>query len=99
MADLKIFGGSELIWVLDDDNAIAEMEKRMLQCFGYHVKFFNRYDHFLNEFKKNGHGVDLVNTDMTRPYAGMYNKSACSQFAAQSSEFTPMLQIKSINYL
>jgi ABC-type amino acid transport substrate-binding protein/signal transduction histidine kinase/CheY-like chemotaxis protein len=73
MADEKVTpvqalrGGSEHIWVLDDDDAIAKMEQKMLQNLGYTARAFTRCDQFIEEFKKNGNRVDLVLTDMTMP--------------------------------
>ncbi|MGD9008818.1 MAG: transporter substrate-binding domain-containing protein, partial [Desulfobacteraceae bacterium] len=60
-------GGTEHIWVLDDDNVIAQMMQRMLQSLGYGARAFTRSDQLIGEFKKNGERVDLVITDMTMP--------------------------------
>jgi signal transduction histidine kinase/ActR/RegA family two-component response regulator len=60
-------GGTEQIWVLDDDEAIATMEQKMLQSFGYAARVFIRSDQLLAEFEKNRDRVDLVITDMTMP--------------------------------
>jgi FixJ family two-component response regulator len=62
-----VHGGTEQIWLLDDDHAIALMEQKMLQNLGYTARAFTRCDHFIDEFKKNGEHVDLVITDMTMP--------------------------------
>ncbi len=62
-----VSGGTERVWVLDDDDAIALMEQKILQNLGYAVKAFTRSDQLLAEFKKNGDRVDLVITDMTMP--------------------------------
>jgi CheY-like chemotaxis protein len=61
-------GGTEQIWVLDDDNVIAKMMQRMLQSLGYNARAFTRSDQLIGEFKKNGDHVDLVITDMTMPH-------------------------------
>jgi ABC-type amino acid transport substrate-binding protein/signal transduction histidine kinase/ActR/RegA family two-component response regulator len=60
-------GGTEHIWVLDDDNVIAQMMQRMLKNLGYNARAFTRSDQLIGEFKKNGGRVDLVITDMTMP--------------------------------
>jgi ABC-type amino acid transport substrate-binding protein/signal transduction histidine kinase len=60
-------GGSERIWVLDDDDAIAVMEQKMLENLGYEVRAFTQSDRLLEAFKRNGGRVDLVITDMTMP--------------------------------
>jgi signal transduction histidine kinase/CheY-like chemotaxis protein len=60
-------GGTEHIWVLDDDKVIAGMMQKMLQNLGYRVRAFTRSDQLIEEFKKNGDRVDLVVTDMTMP--------------------------------
>ena len=62
-----VHGGTEQIWLLDDDHAIALMEQKMLQNLGYTARAFTRCDQFIDEFKKNGEHVDLVITDMTMP--------------------------------
>ncbi len=60
-------GGSEYIWVLDDDETISLMEQKMLQSLGYTARAFTCSDRFMEEFIKIGSGVDLVITDMTMP--------------------------------
>jgi ABC-type amino acid transport substrate-binding protein/signal transduction histidine kinase len=60
-------GGTERIWVLDDDDAIVVMEQKMLQKLGYRVRSFTRSDRLLEAFRQNGSQVDLVITDMTMP--------------------------------
>jgi signal transduction histidine kinase/ABC-type amino acid transport substrate-binding protein/ActR/RegA family two-component response regulator len=65
--DAELTGGTECIWVLDDDQTIAHMEKRMLESLGYKVRAFIHCSQFIEEYKKNVHEVDLVITDMTMP--------------------------------
>jgi ABC-type amino acid transport substrate-binding protein/signal transduction histidine kinase/ActR/RegA family two-component response regulator len=60
-------GGTEKIWVLDDDGVISEMVQNMLQTLGYDARAFTRSDQLIGEFKKKGDRVDLVVTDMTMP--------------------------------
>ncbi|MEJ2154099.1 MAG: ATP-binding protein [Desulfobacteraceae bacterium] len=67
MPEYNVTGGSEQIWVLDDDRAIAMMEQKMLQNLGYTARAFTRGDQLIEEFKNNGDGVDLIITDMTMP--------------------------------
>jgi signal transduction histidine kinase/ActR/RegA family two-component response regulator len=63
----SLSGGTERIWVLDDDDAIVRIEQKMLQKLGYTARAFTRSDQLIEEFKKNGHNADLVITDMTMP--------------------------------
>jgi ABC-type amino acid transport substrate-binding protein/signal transduction histidine kinase/CheY-like chemotaxis protein len=65
--ELSIKGGTEHIWVLDDDEEIALMVQKMLQYLGYTARAFFRSDQLIEEFRKNGNRVDLVITDMTMP--------------------------------
>jgi CheY-like chemotaxis protein len=60
-------GGTEQIWVLDDDNVIAMMVQKMLHSLGYGARAFTQGDRLIEEFKTNGDRVDLVITDMTMP--------------------------------
>jgi CheY-like chemotaxis protein len=63
----SIQSGTEQVWVLDDDDAIARMVQKMLQNLGYTTRAFIRSDQLIDEFKKSGDCVDLVITDMTMP--------------------------------
>jgi ABC-type amino acid transport substrate-binding protein/signal transduction histidine kinase/CheY-like chemotaxis protein len=63
----SIQSGTEQVWVLDDDDAIARMVQKMLQNLGYATRAFIRSDQLIDEFKKNKDCVDLVITDMTMP--------------------------------
>jgi len=62
-----ISGGSEHIWVLDDDPMIAQMEKSMLERFGYRVQAFTDGETFLKAFEQSTNRIDLILTDMTMP--------------------------------
>ncbi len=62
-----VYGGSEQIWVLDDDEAIALMEQKMLHNLGYDTRAFTRSDRLIEAFKRDENRVDLVITDMTMP--------------------------------
>ena len=63
----QIPGGSEHIWVLDDDPMIAQMEKSMLERFGYRVQAFTDGETFLRAFEQSTESIDLILTDMTMP--------------------------------
>lgn len=63
----QIPGGSEHIWVLDDDPMIAQMEKSMLEQFGYRVQAFTDGEAFLKAFEQSADRIDLILTDMTMP--------------------------------
>jgi ABC-type amino acid transport substrate-binding protein/signal transduction histidine kinase/CheY-like chemotaxis protein len=65
--ELLLHGGTEHLWVLDDDDAIALMVQKMLQNLGYTTRAFIRSDQLIDEFKKNRDHVDLIITDMTMP--------------------------------
>jgi CheY-like chemotaxis protein len=64
---LVVQGGTEQIWVLDDDDVIATMMQKMLQSLGYTARAFTRGDQLIGEFENDADGVDLVITDMTMP--------------------------------
>ena len=63
----RLIGGTESIWVLDDDPVIVQMEQKMLEELGYAVRAFTRCDDLTVAFNQNGHDVDLIITDMTMP--------------------------------
>jgi signal transduction histidine kinase/ActR/RegA family two-component response regulator len=59
--------GSERILFIDDEAAIAEMAKQMLQTLGYLVSTETNSIQALERFKQAPEGFDLVITDMTMP--------------------------------
>ncbi len=60
-------GGTEQVWVLDDDETIAELVRKMLHSLGYKARAYARSDQLIRDFNINGDRVDLVITDMTMP--------------------------------
>jgi CheY-like chemotaxis protein len=62
-----LVGGHERIWLVDDDDAIVKLEKRILEGLGYEVRSFISGEDFLKDFISRYSEVDLVITDMTMP--------------------------------
>jgi PAS domain S-box-containing protein len=62
-----IEGGTEHIMVVDDENTIADMVKRMLEKFGYQVNVFNSGLDALKAFKQTPNKYDLLISDLTMP--------------------------------
>jgi PAS domain S-box-containing protein len=59
--------GSERILVVDDEEQITDMTKRMLEMLGYAVTTRTSSVEALECFRYNPHGFDLVITDQTMP--------------------------------
>jgi len=62
-----IQGGVEHILLVDDEENIITMEKRMLERLGYHVTSHTSSLDALDAFRSNPDKFDLVITDMTMP--------------------------------
>jgi len=63
----KIQGGTEQILLVDDDEAILTMEKRMLALLGYQVTSRSSSLEALETFRANSDKFDLIITDMAMP--------------------------------
>jgi PAS domain S-box-containing protein len=59
--------GKDRILYVDDEPAMAEIGKQMLEYLGYRVESKNNPIEALELFKADPHGFDLVMTDMTMP--------------------------------
>ncbi|MHB8810423.1 MAG: PAS domain-containing protein [Desulfobulbaceae bacterium] len=66
-ADEQIPAGKETILLVDDELALAEMERRMLQRLGYHVESRVSSIEALQAFRDNPLKFDLVITDQAMP--------------------------------
>ena len=60
-------GGPERILIVDDEETIVKMEKRLLERIGYHVVTSIGSIEALKKFKSDPAAFDLVITDMTMP--------------------------------
>lgn len=63
-----IHGGSERILLVDDEENIIEMEKRILERLGYKVTSFTNSIKALEAFRRAPEKFDMVITDMAMPY-------------------------------
>jgi len=63
----KIQGGTEHVLLVDDEDAILSMEKRMLERIGYQVSSRASSLEALEAFRANPDKFDLVITDMAMP--------------------------------
>jgi signal transduction histidine kinase/CheY-like chemotaxis protein len=66
-AQVTIPGGSERILVIDDEEILVQMEKRMLEGLGYEVTAMSNCLDALQLFIAGPDAFDLVITDMTMP--------------------------------
>ncbi len=60
-------GGSERIFLVDDEKNLAEMGKLMLEKLGYWVTIKTSSIEALEYFRENHHHFDMLITDMTMP--------------------------------
>ncbi|MBF0202109.1 MAG: PAS domain S-box protein [Desulfamplus sp.] len=60
-------GGYEKILLIDDNPAVLNMEKRLIESLGYKVTAVQESTRALELFKENPDGFDLVLTDLTMP--------------------------------
>lgn len=74
---IEFTGGNQHIMVVDDEEYIVALERRMLEKMGYRVSTFTVVSQALEEFKKRPEEFNLVITDMTMP------KSSGLEFAEQ----------------
>ena len=66
--DKPIPGGNERILLVDDDESIVKMEKKMLEELGYKITYASNGEEALRVFIEAPENLDLVITDMTMPY-------------------------------
>ena len=59
--------GTEQVLLIDDEKQIVEMEKQMLEHFGYKVTSYMESTEALEDFKQHPDHYDLVITDQTMP--------------------------------
>ncbi len=62
-----IQGGTEKILLVDDEEAIINIEKQILERLGYHVTISRKSTDALERFKTRPEDFDLVISDMTMP--------------------------------
>ncbi|MDO9263121.1 MAG: PAS domain S-box protein [Desulfosalsimonadaceae bacterium] len=62
-----ILAGKERILFVDDEKAIANLGKAILEKIGYHVEALNDPAEALELFRKHPHQYDLIITDLTMP--------------------------------
>ena len=66
--EISIPRGNERILLVDDDESIVRMEKKMLEELGYKITYASNGEEALRFFTEAPDGFDLVITDMTMPY-------------------------------
>ncbi len=59
--------GTESILVVDDDETIGKMVKKMLERVGYKVEYYNNSTEALSYFRNQPDKYDLVVSDLTMP--------------------------------
>jgi PAS domain S-box-containing protein len=73
-------GGSERILLVDDEEALVEVCRRMLGRLGYQVEAFTASPRALEAFRADPYRFDLVLTDLTMPRLG--GLELCAQVQA-----------------
>jgi len=63
----ELLRGEEVIMLVDDDPAIADVTRRALQKFGYTIQMYTDSEGALAAFEKHPDVYDLLLTDMTMP--------------------------------
>jgi len=63
----EIIGGTELVMIVDDEPAITEMVKTILENFGYKTEIFTNGSDALNAFNLDPEKYDILITDLTMP--------------------------------
>jgi len=67
-AEEPIPGGNERILLVDDDESIVRMEKKMLEELGYNITCTSNGEEALKVFTAAPGDFDIIITDMTMPY-------------------------------
>ncbi|WP_321494278.1 ATP-binding protein [uncultured Desulfobacter sp.] len=65
--NISIAKGTERILLIDDEGSIAQMGKKVLEKYGYHVSAFTSSIEALKTFEQDPASYDLILTDMTMP--------------------------------
>jgi CheY-like chemotaxis protein len=60
-------GGTESVMVVDDEEAITGLERKILENLGYRVTVFGDSEQALQAFRRSPGEFDLIVTDMTMP--------------------------------
>jgi PAS domain S-box-containing protein len=85
---VPIHRGSGTVLVVDDEDAICQLQKQVLLSLGYEVVLCSSGTQALNVFQQKGTRIDLVLTDMTMP--GM-NGAELARRIKQLSPATPVV--------
>ena len=64
---VEIRGGTETIFIIDDEVNILKALKRQLSIYGYNVQTYNDGTEAIEEYKKNKDSVDLIILDIAMP--------------------------------
>lgn len=63
----QVKGGNETIMVVDDEQMVANVVKKLLEQFGYKIQVFNSSKEALTAFFNNPDEYDLLISDLTMP--------------------------------
>ncbi len=80
----KPSGGTETILLVEDDQAVRSLTRRLLESFGYTVKEAESGPQALKLWQTEGEQVDLLLTDMVMP-EGMNGRELAEQLLAKRS--------------
>lgn len=68
--EFKMVGGNETILLIEDDQENLDVEKSMLERFGYTVLSAENYDEAISKYKKAKKRIDLTILDLNMPGTG-----------------------------
>ena len=85
---LRARGGDETILLVENEPAVREMSKIILQRYGYRVLAVGSGKEALSEWEKHGSGIDLLLTDLIMP-----SPPAGRELAKQLTHRKPSLKV------
>ena len=85
----KVLRGSETILLVDDEELVADIGKRMLEKLGYQVLLAESGSQALKVYEANGENIDLVILDMIMP--GMGGGEVFDKLQAMDAEVRVLL--------
>jgi two-component system cell cycle sensor histidine kinase/response regulator CckA len=85
---LRARGGDETILLVENEPAVREMSKIILQRYGYRVLAVGSGKEALSEWEKHGSGIDLLLTDLIMP-----SPPAGRELAKQLTNRKPSLKV------
>jgi two-component system cell cycle sensor histidine kinase/response regulator CckA len=86
-ADDEFLRGSGTLLLVDDEDSVRLVAKRMLEQLGYHIVLASNGDEGLEIYQRERHRIDLVILDMIMPGMGG------AEFYQKVKEIDPMVKV------